>query len=311
MDALDIRLLRGMGARPYGKLPKDPETLRASHLAREVGTSVVTAKERIARMEGIGVIAGYQVYPNLRHLGLASTAFLHRVPDEDRKARALEEAKLVDGLMEVHDFLGPPVCIDVAYAGAGELERKVRLLANQTGDAAPLRLYEREMPAVERPLKHLDWRILAALRGRALRPLQEIADELKVNPRTVKRHYDAMAKEGSFLAVPLLDLGKAEGLFPFFLNFSTGPNPSRATLETILHTFEERRVHTYFPCDTRLGNLGLMLFAKSAAEVEEMRHRGAALPGVQRVGSWVYKGFHDYTPWLDDAIAARVKASAG
>jgi len=310
VDVLDIRIVRAMGARPYGRTPKDASALKPADLARAVGTSLVTVKERIARMEESGFIRGYQVYPNLTHLGLAASAFRFRVPDADRKARAVQDIQLLDGLLEVHDFLGADVCIDLAYATQGERERKLGLLRAHTGDAAPLALYEREMPPVDRPLTNLDWRILQAMRGRARRAPDEVADEIGVSAKTVRRHHERMMEEGSFLAVPLLDPGRASGLFPFLLNFHTGPHPARATVETILQAYEERRIHTYFPVDAQLGNVGLMLFATSAAEVEDLRARGETLAGTQRVTAWVFRAFLDYSAWLDDAIAARVKATA-
>lgn len=105
MDAIDVGIIRSMDVRPYGDRPKDPDALKPSRIARALGTTHVTVRERVARMEDAGVIAGYQLYPNLRHLGRAASAYLVRVPDEDRKARALEAVEGMEGLLEVHNFL--------------------------------------------------------------------------------------------------------------------------------------------------------------------------------------------------------------
>src|SRR3990170_8059123 len=197
MDSLDLRIVREMGFRPYGTRPQDPMRFKPSYLAKRTGVEPETVKARLARMEDAGFIRFYQMYPNFRHFGLHGSAYLFRVPDDDRKAEAIEKVEPIEGLVEIHDFFGPEMCVDVSHRGPEDLSRKLRLLAEFTGDAAPIPFYERQMPSVRRALTPLDWRILKALRRRGRRPLAEVADEVGVSLRTVRRRFDRMAAEGS------------------------------------------------------------------------------------------------------------------
>src|SRR3972149_4549445 len=150
MDSLDLKIVREMGFRPYGSRPQNPEAFKPSHLARRTGVEPETVKARLARMEASGFIRFYQVYPNFRHFGLQGSAFLFRVPDDDRKAEAIQKVEPIDGLVEIHNFLGPEMCIDLSPRGPGGPRRKLRLLAEFTGDAAPTRFYGRPGPSAGR-----------------------------------------------------------------------------------------------------------------------------------------------------------------
>ncbi|HEX9815419.1 MAG TPA: Lrp/AsnC family transcriptional regulator, partial [Candidatus Thermoplasmatota archaeon] len=167
VDALDVRIIRAMGIRPYDRRAKAPDALKPSGLAKAVDTSIVTVKERIARMEEIGVIAGYQIFPNLRHLDLGARGYFFRVRSEDGKRDVVDQMSGLEGLLELHDFLGGGVCADFAFRDPEELNQKLAYLSDCSGDTRPQRFYDRHMPVVKRSLSALDWKILRALRGRA------------------------------------------------------------------------------------------------------------------------------------------------
>lgn len=309
MDALDIGIIRTMGFRPYEARARDPKGLRAPHVARAVKASVNTVKDRIARLESAGVIAGYQLFPNLRHLGLAASAFYFRIGEEDDKDRVVANVERLGGLMEVHDFLGTGICADFAFRDEGDLEAKLGVLSGMARDGRTVRFYDRDMPKVDRELIALDWQILIALRGNPKRPLHEVGKELGVATRTVKRRYDRMAKEGSFFVVPIVDPSKAHGLFLFELLFYLSPGAGRKTMSDILQAFNERAVYGYVPSSAELGNFDLVLVGSSLADVERLRQQGTMLPQVQRVESWFFRGFYDHSRWLDDAMRARMEST--
>src|SRR3972149_10407594 len=134
MDSPDLNTVREMGSRPYGNRPEDPEAFKPSYLAKRTGVEPETVKARLARMEASGFIRFYQVYPNFRHFGLQGSAYLFRVPDDDRKAEAIQKGEPIGGLVEIHNFLGPEMGIDLSHPGPADLSRKLRILAEFTGD---------------------------------------------------------------------------------------------------------------------------------------------------------------------------------
>lgn len=309
MDALDLRILRTMGILSHGPLPKDPDALKPGRIARTLGITRETARERIARMEIAGVIQGYQVYPNLHHFGLDAAGFLFAVQDEEAQARLAKHVEAVEGVLEVLYFLGREVCIDVCYRSPGDLERKLRLLASFTGDSSPRRFWAREMPPVTRSLTNLDWRILKTLRGRARRPLVEVAGEVGVGYRTVKRHHDRMAREGSFFSVPVLNFGKFGGLLPFGLLFYLQTGRGKETFAAIMRAFDDRLLFTALPGSPEFGNFDIVAFVESPEQVEKMRELALSIPGVERATALVYRGLTEHTAWIDDAIEMKIRGT--
>lgn len=310
MDGVDVRILRVMGVRPYDRRPKDPELLRAPRIARELGTTVNTVKDRVGRMETAGVIAGYQIVPNFHHLRLQAGAHKFKIVDEKRKDEAVRVARSLDGILEVHDFLGPSLCVDFAYHDATSQGEKVRALSEASGDTDPIRFYERAMPPVGRQLSRLDWRIIKALRWQANRPLSDVADELGVALRTVRRHYDRMWAEGSFFVVPLVDPSKASGLFMFDLICELAPLGKQEAIRQLLRTFDDRHVYGFEPAPGSTAGFDMLLFASTSADLEAARREAAAVPGVVRAEANLFRAFLDESRWLDAAIAEQVGPTA-
>ena len=296
-----------MGIRPYGPRPQNPGTLRPSFLAKRLGVEPETVKAHLARLEAAGFVRFYQVYPNFGHLGLRSSAYLFLVPDDDRKAQAIERAKHIDGLVEVHNFLGAEMCVEVTYRAEHDLSKKLHLLEDFTGDGNPLRFYDRDMPTVRRSLGPLDWRILKALRYRARRLLAEVADEVDASVRTIRRRFDRMLKEGSMFIVPAVDPSKAPGTVLFELLFYTTPDADASTLQRVLRTYEDRYLYHHTPASAALGNFDVLLAAGTTGEIEELRQRGRLIPGIAKVVALVFRGWSEYTDWIDASIDEHLK----
>ncbi|HVL87577.1 MAG TPA: Lrp/AsnC family transcriptional regulator [Candidatus Thermoplasmatota archaeon] len=308
MDPLDVSIVRAMGLRPYERTPKPLDALTPARIARSIGASLNTVKERIARMNESGVLAGYNAFVNLRHLGLRAEAYHLRFANDAAKDAALAELLRVEGLLEIHDFLGQGVCVDFCFRDEEERKRKLEIFAALAGGAAPRRFYVREMPVTERPLSSLDWRILAALRAAPREGAAELAARVGVSARTVKRHLSRMASEGSVFLVPIVDPSKADGLFLFellvYLRAGSGPRPMSA----LRQEFRDEHVYAYVPASADLGHFDLLLFARTSAEVEAMRRRAEALDGVDRAEAWFFRAFRDESAWLDREIASRCEA---
>lgn len=309
MDALDIRIIRSMGIRPYSSRPKDPDALKPSRIAKEVGAAVNTVKTRIARMEDVGVIAGYHLMPNLRHLGLTGAAYYFASPPDNQKMGAMASIEGVHGGLELHDFLGGGFCVDFTYDDAATLDARLEKLTAITDEANPVKFYDRDMPRVERALTSLDWRILQALRSHATRSLDDVATELGVTGRTVRRRYARMASEGSFFSVPMIDGSKAEGLFLFELLLYLEPEASEIVSAAVVHEFQDSHVYAYVPSSPELGHLDLLLFARSTAEVEKLRAKAEAIDGIAQADAWLFRGLYDHSAWMDEAIDARIAAA--
>lgn len=304
VDGLDIRILRAMGPVAYGLCEGGIDSVRPARIARALGVTPETVRDRVARMEQAGVIAGYEIVPNLRHLGLEATAYLLRPPDESRRNDIRRSLEHVEGLLEVTYFLTPELCVDLAFQTPGQRDRRIRTLAEAAGDPAPVPFMGWAMPAVERQLTPLDWRIIKALRGDAKRSLVEVAEELGVGYRTVKRHYDRMAEERSFFVKPKLDPGAEAGLVPFGLLVFFAPDAPADTSKRVLKELDDHMLFGQAPLSPQFGHLSATLFADSARKVDELRQKAERQPGVARAQALVLTEVQPKMDWLDELIEA-------
>ena len=303
MDLTDFQILRAMEPFPWGRHPKDPENHRPTTIARKIGSTPETVKERLQRMEDSGVIRGYQAYPNPAHLGLSATVYVFENEDPDFKAKAREAVGSMDGLLHVWDLIGPLLGVEVAYRSPAELARRLKLLSLHTGDPEPRRIHDYEFPPVGQPPSPLDWRIIGALRGNARRPITEVADAIGAGYRTVKRRFDRLSADGSLILVPVLDLGRVPGLIPVDLFVYLEQGDDEATVRQILKTFDDRVALSILARDS--NHLHVAVFAESLGEAEELRAQASAMPGVERVSALFFRSVSEHTAWLDDEIASR------
>lgn len=306
MDAVDIKILRTMGLRPYGQSPQNSQAFKPSYIAKQIGVEPKTVKARLKSMQKEGFICFYQIYPNFKHLGINGAGYLFELAEEEQKPEAIKRAAMLDGLLEAHDFLGSKLCIDLSYRSNPDLERKLKLLSEFTGGVRATPFYRRYMPAVERPLSLLDWRILKALRHDALQPLSMVASQLKVSLKTVKRRFDRMAREGSFFIAPALDPGKSKGMMLFELLVYTHRDADNLTIQKILKAAEENYLFHYVPISQTLGNFDMLLFAESTGEIERIRQETRKIAGVSKVDALVLQGWHDFTGWIDAAMQEKI-----
>jgi DNA-binding Lrp family transcriptional regulator len=311
MDGLDVRILRSLGVtRFFGHEPRPMGSLRASAIAKAVKVSPERAKHRIARLERDGIIAGYEIYPNFRHLGLEAACYYYDFGDDDLADQALEQVKPLEGTFGAYAFTEGVLCAALAYRSPADLERKLRLLVALAGQGELRKFYDVAMPRVGRPLSHLDWRIVRALRGDPLRPLPVVAKELKVSARTVKRRVDRMGQEGSFFVVPRFDPSRVEGLLLFYLIAFFHPDAEPGVSKALTKAFDAHLVTSDVPDDLALGSFVMLLAAHSMAEVQDLRRKAAKVKGVAKVRPYFFRSMVEKFDWIDEAIEERIKATS-
>lgn len=305
MDALDLRILATMGYVPWGPSARDADRLRPTSLAKELDVTPETIRERLSGMEEAGVIRSWEAYPNPRHLGLQGGGWAFRPPTRDVIEDVLDEILLVDGVLEALTYRGPFVAVALAYEDEAQRDRRLTLLARRLGDTDPVHLLEPPLPTVEEELDEIDWRIVAALRGRARRPLPEVADEVDRSYRTVKRRFDRMTREGSLFVVPRVDLSHVSGVLPFTLVLMVEEAPTEVA-NRLAHELGERRLHQLVPPDPEAHLLVVGAWADTISEMEAIADEVEALAGVTSARAVLSAGRHA-TDWLDEQIRAQAQ----
>ncbi len=306
MDETDVRILRALGFTPFQAGARGPDALRPSHLAATLGLNPELVKDRLARLEAKGVIQGYEAFPNLRHLGLAQTTVHYQV-DGRAKARAIEKLPAMEGISGVFEFVGPGICVDVYYRTPSELDRRLRLISSLAEVPAPFRLFDYPYPQAKGDLSPLDWRILHALRKDARRSAPELARELGVSAKTVNRRVDRLVANGSIDVLPRVDFGEVADIIPVNLACHFAPGPTAPVVAAITKALGENAFYAWVPPSAELGNFDVFAYVHKPREIEALRTKVAAVPGVQRVDALLPCSVVFTSDWLTGAIEERMR----
>jgi DNA-binding Lrp family transcriptional regulator len=310
MDSTDLDIIRRVGLVPFAGASKGPDDVRPAAIARSLGLGLDLVKDRVARMEEGGIIRGYEVYPNLHHLGLEDVTFHAELPRE-AKERVAKDAMLLDGVVGIYDYVGGHVCMQVLYRSRADLDRKVRLLMTLAGLEQPPAIYmQRKLPEARHKLSHLDWRIVQSLRGRAKRSFSEIADELGVSQRTVRRRVDRMTEHRDIDIVIDFDFGSLPGAHAFEIIVFCTPRATQSVWTAAVDLLRARYILIGRPPSPELGAVVITCFAFAQREIEAMRSAVDAIPGVDRTVVWFPVGGNYSGGWLDEAIQAMIDQTA-
>jgi Lrp/AsnC family leucine-responsive transcriptional regulator len=97
LDELNLRLLTELAADPR---------LRTTELARRLGVSAPTVRERLTRLEESGVIRGYRLDIDPAALGLPIGAWVRLRPGPGQIPRIIELARRTPEVVECHRISG-------------------------------------------------------------------------------------------------------------------------------------------------------------------------------------------------------------
>src|SRR2546428_9417771 len=180
-----------------------------SEMAAKLGVDEETVRNRVKHLKDTGLLIGYRLVPNPALLGRTFASLRIEFQDRESKQVAIPHLAKVEGVINIGSTYDKSVL--------------VTLLANQYQDFSKLIVgmgVEGEVSWVPglgiRTTKYhmakLDWEVVSLLLRDAERKLDEVAKQLKVSTRTVKRRLNLMMKEAAIFTMPMVDLRKTEGI---------------------------------------------------------------------------------------------------
>lgn len=306
MDSLDIAILRTMGLRPFVRWPRRDHGVRPATIAHALDEHEQTVRDRIARMEADGVIRGYHLMPNMRHVG-QDVISVHWELGTSADDDTISRLRAVDGVLAALRFYDSHVCFDVSYEGPSQRERRLDVIGHLLGeDREVLWSLDMPFPHVDRELSTLDWRILEARRTDARRPATEVAEAVGVTAKTVRTRYETMRTDGSVDEYVSVDYTAMTDAVPFIFYVwavTDGQDPT----EDLLAQFDEHLLNHFRATVPRSGLFVLHLVASNPAEVQRFTDVAGAIGGVERAEPHLPTGGFWNEALLDEIVAGRAQ----
>jgi DNA-binding Lrp family transcriptional regulator len=178
-------------------------------IAAKLGVDEETVRNRVKHLRDSGFLLGYRLVPNPSLLGRTFASLRIEFKDRESKEAAIPLLSKVEGVMNIGSTYDKSVLVTL-FADEEQDFSKLLIALGVEGEISivpglGLRTTNFRMTG-------LDWEIVSLLLRDAERKLDEIAKQLKVSTRTVKRRLNMMMKENAIFTLPMVDLRKTEGI---------------------------------------------------------------------------------------------------
>jgi DNA-binding Lrp family transcriptional regulator len=273
-------------------------------LASKLGISVNAVHKRIMEMSDAGIIRAFTARPSAAADGVLTVWVFGR--SEAPSAGLHEKLHADDSTYWVGLAGGNFVYVGAYLRDLSRLERYVSFVRREAQIADPTVgiLPELTRAPGAKTLYPLDYQIINALHKDSRKPLSEVAEELHVSAKTVRRRLEAMLVEGlAELSMEWYPDASDDIITMFHLRLGPSTETNKA-VNSLLATYAP---HILFPVNfSNLPNL-LLCFAwtNTMKELKGLKDRLQAESMFESVmPNVLYTGFI-FDTWRDDLLAER------
>ena len=301
MDRRDIAIIHELAQEGRVYLPRGyGPSLRA--ISRKLSVSEGAVRGRIAKLRASGFLGGPRIIANPRLLGLEQAAYHGSVAPGFSKEVVLRQVCAVEGVFLIVNFHGRGLGVVFSHdAGSSPQERQVlldRLCGGPADFLAPVPL-----PPVTAPLSRTDWDLIRSVCARGASTHAELARELGLSVRTVKRHLSKLVDSWAFVSFPRFNFRVIPGGAAASLMFRpAGSTPAAEVRARVLELAQDYLL--YF------GQWGevtqLMLIVPNPSAASALAKAAGLVEGVGWVTVELVDDLLDQPGDIGDYLAARL-----
>ncbi len=178
-------------------------------IAAKLGVDEETVRNRVKHLRDIGFLLGYRLVPNPILLGRSFASLRVEFPDRESKQAAIPRLTQLDGVINIGSTYDKSVLVTLL---ARQDQDFSKLMAGMGVEGEVAWVPGLGLRTTKFRMTRLDWEIVSLLLRDAERKLDEIAKQLNVSARTVKRRLNMMMKDTAIFTMPMVDLRKTEGI---------------------------------------------------------------------------------------------------
>jgi DNA-binding Lrp family transcriptional regulator len=276
-----------------------------SEVAKKIGIDEETVRIRIQSLKQSGFLLGWRLILNANLINREAHILVLELLDVEKKDRTIAQISRMEGVVLVQSFYGNILEVTVFSKNEEGLGRQMKKITSITGSKIFTR-WKVKLPRCNHKAKQTDWMIISTLLKDADKKIPEIAHELKVSAKTVKRRINMMMGSSAFYLQPVLDLRKVVGALPCRLlvecseaNKSTIDDMIISKFERIVFSLTDSTTHSIFTI------ICVNLAEAQSILKEVQKQEGVALAKVEIIEELVY--VHD---WLAKEVRSRALVAA-
>jgi len=204
MDSLDVRIIREM-LESNATSPLDANVRKSmSSIARRLDVDENTVKNRIQGLRRSGFLKGWWVAINPNLVGQKMAQIWFDVGKSSAKYDVIKKLSFIPGVAVIKDLFGPSLCVVFYYEGEQTLKKTTELISSLAGSSATTSANE-PFPTCRITFSNDDLMIVRSLQKEPLKPYTDIARELGLSSRTVKRRVSRLAEGEAIYMIAELD----------------------------------------------------------------------------------------------------------
>lgn len=243
MDELDIGILRELTHGTHVGLAWGELRFSYGPVAKRLGVTSQTVRERVEKMLHSGFLRPFPVQVNPGLLGLSMGALAINRAQHGSKRDLMEKLSLIDGVILVATHVGNHVGLTFYYEDSARLEKKIKLIARICG-TNDIEFTKIPYPNCGVELSKRDWEIIAALQRARARSAKEVAQELAISTRTLKRRVRRMMDGMAISTLISSDANAIRGAIIGNLIVKYDPEADRAdTDRTLLAALDSKLIY--------------------------------------------------------------------
>ena len=297
-DDLDVRLMKELTS--PGSFRWDVRE-SYSKIAKRLAIDEETLRKRMRRAQQIGLLQGMHLILNPHLIGCESAALELEVDNEDRKGSVISQIELIEGMVFIVNFLGKKLRTVFFYDNERVLARKIQLIRSICA-SSPGMHWNDPFPRCNMKLRKTDWLIIRAIRREARKGLPEIAKQIQVSTRTVKRRLSMMIEANAFFLMPVFDHARSAGVVCSY----TVSFPDTNEKPKIDEQIKSRLARLVFSNTSAKMYSVFSVICNNVSEADEIRKSIKSLVGVKGVTMNIVKEFILVPDWLDGLINSRI-----
>jgi DNA-binding Lrp family transcriptional regulator len=178
-------------------------------VAKKLGVDEETVRNRVKRLRETGFLLGWRLVPNPMLLGRASSSTFLSFNDSESREHAISQLTRMDGVINIASIYDKSLTVTIFDDEQQNASKQVTMIgmADDPPTTPSISLEQSKFR-----MTPLDWEIADLLLKDADKKLTDVARQLRVSARTVKRRLNTMMKESAVFIMPLVDLRKSEGV---------------------------------------------------------------------------------------------------
>ncbi|MDG6904316.1 MAG: winged helix-turn-helix transcriptional regulator [Nitrososphaerota archaeon] len=180
-----------------------------SDIARKLGVDEDTVRNRLRHLKESGFLTGWRVVPNPSLFQSESSLLLLQFPNQELKECAIPQVTSMDGVIIVANIYGNSLMVTLF-----DDQEKIRSqkVSKAVGKGKVFSISGMHFPKTPFRMTVTDWQIIKLMLHDAEKNIQEVAEEIAISSRTVKRRLDQMMEASAIFIMPMINQSKSGGV---------------------------------------------------------------------------------------------------